>query len=977
MEGLKHGISLCMIVKNEEDSLKNCLDSVKKVVNEIIVVDTGSEDSTIQIAKDAGASVFEADWIDDFSEVRNFSLIKANYDWILVLDADETISPFDTENFGKLINRKDVYGFRFNLRNYVERSNLTNVISCSGKYPEEKNYPAYIPQDIVRLFRNYSKIEYRGKVHEIVEYSMIENRLKIEDSHIPIHHYGKVIAPENLQKKMNLYIDLGRKKINDNPDDIKSAIELLDQLLEAGKQSEGFELSKKLLLKFPNDIRIQFIAGLSAEAMSKNKTAAKYYKEVLKSDEKHLGALNNYSSLLQKSGKTKESILLKEQAVNHYPNNAALKYNLGNGYFNSGNYSNAENMYLAASAHEPKNLTYLYRLAEYYFFGKSFSNAREQFKKVIEIDPGYKDAQIRLRDSQIQLTTISMNEETYSYFEKRSESTMENSSISENSETLGLCMITKNCELTVSDTIKSVKGLVDEVVAVDTGSTDDTIAVCKSLGGKVYETDWQNDFSLARNTALGYMTSDWVLVLDSDEVLSSKDFDKIRSAINSNNISGYKLHQRNYTNNKNLRNWKKCNGNYPKEEENWVGYTSSFIVRLFKNDSSIRFKGNVHELVEDSITESGGEIGAIDVSIHHLGYSREEGDGNREFYLELNQKKVDERADDPNAHYELGIQYFHNKNFAEAENSFQTALNIQENGSSLSLNYGKDSSYNMLGVAQERLGKGKEAKETFERGLKDTPDSEQLMTNLGIWYEERNKFKEGLGMYNKALALKPDNDAIKEHLTRLSGKSKHGESTLTLCMIVKNEAENLPKCLESVRGIMDQIVIVDTGSEDATVEVAKSFGAEIYHFDWIDDFSAARNVSLDHAKGDYIIWLDGDDVLSPDQAKRLLELKLHMPKEKNRAYYLKIFNETGGTADFTASQMRVFPNLPNLRFRRRVHEQIIFAIDEAGIETSSVDIRINHLGYGQGAQEKKYERNRPLLVKELEDNPNDHEILYF
>ena len=196
-------------------------------------------------------------------------------------------------------------------------------------------------------------------------------------------------------------------------------------------------------------------------------------------------------------------------------------------------------------------------------------------------------------------------------------------------------------------------------------------------------------------------------------------------------------------------------------------------------------------------------------------------------------------------------------------------------------------------------------------------------------------------------------------------------------MIVKNEAENLPNCLESVRDIMDQIVIVDTGSEDDTVEIAKSFGAEVYHFDWCEDFSAARNFSLDHAKEDYIIWLDGDDILSPDQAKRLLELKLHMPKEKNSAYYLKIYNEMGGTADFVASQLRVFPNLPNLRFRRRVHEQIIFAINEAGIDTITADITINHLGYGMGAQENKYKRNRPMLMKELEDNPSDYEILFF
>ncbi len=305
-----------------------------------------------------------------------------------------------------------------------------------------------------------------------------------------------------------------------------------------------------------------------------------------------------------------------------------------------------------------------------------------------------------------------------------------------NQKSIGLCMITKNCESTVSDTINSVNGLVNEIVVLDTGSTDDTVAVCKSLGAKVYEAEWRNDFSLARNSALGYMSSDWVLVLDSDEVLSSKDFFKIRSAISSYNIDGYKLLQRNYTNNKNLRDWKKNSGEYPNEEQNWMGYMPSLIVRLFKNEPSIRFSGKVHELVEDSILETGGEIGSLDVSVHHLGYSREEGDGNRTIYLELNRQKAEERANDPNAHYELGLQYFHNDNFVEAENSFRKAIEFQENGSGIILNYTEDSSYNMLGVAQERLGKGKEAKRTFERGLKITPGSEQLMTNLGIWYEE-------------------------------------------------------------------------------------------------------------------------------------------------------------------------------------------------------------------------------------------------
>ena len=78
-------------------------------------------------------------------------------------------------------------------------------------------------------------------------------------------------------------------------------------------------------------------------------------------------------------------------------------------------------------------------------------------------------------------------------------------------------------------------------------------------------------------------------------------------------------------------------------------------------------------------------------------------------------------------------------------------------------------------------------------------------------------------------------------------------------MIVKDEEESLPGCLESIQGLSDELIIVDTGSVDQTVAIAKSYGAQISHFDWVDDFSAARNASLDKATGDWILWVDADD----------------------------------------------------------------------------------------------------------------------
>ena len=97
-------------------------------------------------------------------------------------------------------------------------------------------------------------------------------------------------------------------------------------------------------------------------------------------------------------------------------------------------------------------------------------------------------------------------------------------------------------------------------------------------------------------------------------------------------------------------------------------------------------------------------------------------------------------------------------------------------------------------------------------------------------------------------------------------------ATLGLALIAKNNEDTLPQLLESVKDIVDQIVLVDTGSTDKTVEIAKSYGAEIHYFEWINDFSAARNESFSHITTDYILWLDTDDEVYPEDAERIKKL---------------------------------------------------------------------------------------------------------
>ena len=106
---------------------------------------------------------------------------------------------------------------------------------------------------------------------------------------------------------------------------------------------------------------------------------------------------------------------------------------------------------------------------------------------------------------------------------------------------------------------------------------------------------------------------------------------------------------------------------------------------------------------------------------------------------------------------------------------------------------------------------------------------------------------------------------------------------LTLSMIVKNEEKYLEGCLESVKNVADEIVIVDTGSEDSTLDIAERYGAKIYHFEWIDDFSAARNFALSKSTGDWILYLDADERLSKDSVEEVKSICHYISDNKGGA----------------------------------------------------------------------------------------------
>lgn len=200
--------------------------------------------------------------------------------------------------------------------------------------------------------------------------------------------------------------------------------------------------------------------------------------------------------------------------------------------------------------------------------------------------------------------------------------------------------------------------------------------------------------------------------------------------------------------------------------------------------------------------------------------------------------------------------------------------------------------------------------------------------------------------------------------------------SVSLCMIVRDEALSLPVCLESVADAVDEIVVVDTGSSDGTPEVARRYGARYYFTPWEQDFSKARNVSLDHATKDFVLVLDADEQWLPGSTEALREAFRTYPRADG--FLLQIVNETDvdGFKETEASlSLRLFRNHPGYRFSGALHEQIAEAIaagpDPGWIAPS--DIRIHHRGYLKEIVKTKDKKRRNLAIakQEFERHPED------
>lgn len=300
-----------------------------------------------------------------------------------------------------------------------------------------------------------------------------------------------------------------------------------------------------------------------------------------------------------------------------------------------------------------------------------------------------------------------------------------------------LCIIAKDEEHQISRCINSAKPSVDEIVVVDTGSTDRTVQIARELGAKVYETEWQDDFSLARNKSMEHATGEWILFLDCDEELDARTAPNLKGVIKDENYDGY---------------WMKLINVFDNRPS-----TSLLVFRLFRNNPAFRFECRIHEQVLPSILRNSSpeRIGRADITINHYGYENAEVvlKSKIERNLRMLEKLRGELGDTGFVNFNLGSEHQRLGNYPKALEYYSRSLA----GSSTGETYTPAMIRSMV-FCLMNLGRLMEGMALVETYLQVYPDYTDLMYLKGLLYLEEGKHPEALDCLNRCLEMGPPPD---------------------------------------------------------------------------------------------------------------------------------------------------------------------------------------------------------------------------
>lgn len=652
-------LSVCMIVKNEEQMLPGCLDSLLPVASEIIIVDTGSTDATMDIARQYGVRLFESPWKKDFAEARNIALAEARSSWILSIDADERLT--NPEELVWMIEHApaEIYGFMVNHNSHAVADGKTS----------------HYANQVLRLFRNHPAIRFEGMIHEQVIECFHRWGFGFTASNIELKHLGYNLSPEQMHTKQLRNLELLDYAIAQKPTDAYMLYQRAKTYLALGNlRGAEHDMQQTLVYASANGtVRpqalnygavIAFQNGDVATAITRAKEsltivphqAFSYFilGEAYTAQHQFAEALEAYSKLREA---IESSDLLARVVGDYYIPQEQLAFCLGRSYLALGDGENAERYFKAGLLINSEDVSCRIGLANCAMNAHHYNEARAFLLDAQRLAPARDDVRGFLQR---------VDEVEQEYLRQHGTSPQIAPAAEAVQPLLSLCMIVKNEEQNLPACLESVRGAVDEIVIVDTGSTDSTLAIAQAYGARIGRFEWIGDFAAARNEALKLCTGKWILYLDADEYLSSNSQTSLRSLLESlpAEVGGLictivSPHRQNDTESEIHK------GGYP---------------RIFRNYGypQVEFRGRVHEQITPSLLECGAQIIQSDVEILHTGYDipTEQLQKKVQRNYELLIKHVQEEPLNAYAWFQLGQTLGRMNMSAKAEEALKFALSL-------------------------------------------------------------------------------------------------------------------------------------------------------------------------------------------------------------------------------------------------------------------------------------------------------------
>ena len=346
-----------MIVRNEEENLREWLPEAANHVQEIIAVDTGSTDGTVALLESVNAQVIHQPWAEDFSKHRNFGLSHATTDWLLVLDADERLKRVHWFTLPALLKNEDVMAYSFTVKNYHSTTDLSS-------YDTNKSY---------RLFRNNQDIWYTGAVHNQlapgIQKACRRTGMITQHAFITIEHFGYALTEEKKKQKHNRIYKMVKRQLLENPTDEYYVFHQLNICLAMGKFSEAREAAALLDMdRLRPELRVKAYYKAAQVEMHFNQyqKARAYIRHALliAPDAAFLHYLlsnilyqmQRYSAGLRSAYRALDYAKIKSSATTliHLPLDECL-CNVGLGYLLSANYRQADEYFQQAQEHNATN----------------------------------------------------------------------------------------------------------------------------------------------------------------------------------------------------------------------------------------------------------------------------------------------------------------------------------------------------------------------------------------------------------------------------------------------------------------------------------------------------------------------------------------------------------------------------------------------------------------------------------------------